>query len=608
MTAPETDSRVAGAPAASAGDPTAPGAAHGSGVVPPLPADVRAAVAQVITGRRDVRSDFTLDPVADDVLLRVLEAAHRAPSVGLSQPWDFLVVRDEVTRRRVRDLAARQRDVFAASLTADRARRFDGLKVEAILCSPVNVVVTCDPTRGGPFTLGRHADPRMASFSVATAVQNLWLAARAEGLGVGWVSFFDPAELAAELGLPGHLEVVAYLCVGHVTRFADAPELALSGWARRRPLAWAVHHETWGARRLPGGEPVSLVDETVVAVEPVDAQAAAAARERQLTLTKPAGALGELEEVSERLAAIAGTCPPPVPEPAALAVFCGDHGVHAQGVTPWPQAVTGQMVATMLDGGAMTSVLARGIGVEVCVVDVGVAAPVAPRPGLLTRNVAPGTADMLVAPAMTARECEQAIEVGVDVARDLVAQGNRLLLTGDLGIANTTSSAALVAAFTGADPASVTGRGTGIDDAMLAHKIDVVTRALARHDVSRDRPLEALAAVGGLEHAALVGFVLGAAALRTPVVLDGVIALSAALVADALAPEARGYLFAGHASAEPGCRRALEHLGLRPLLDLRLALGEGSGAVLAVPIVQGAARVLREGATFEQAEIEGRDA
>lgn len=579
-----------------------------TGVVGPLPEDVRAAVEHVIASRRDVRSDFTLDPVDDATLTRVLAAAHRAPSVGLSQPWDFLVVRDEATRARVRDLAARQRDVFAASLTTDRARRFDGLKIEAICATPLNIVVTCDPTRGGAFTLGRHADPRTAAFSVATAVQNLWLAARAEGLGVGWVSFFEPDEIAAELGLPAHVEVVAYLCVGHVRRFADAPELALSGWARRRPLAWAVHDETWGARRLPGGEPVSLTDETIAAIEPADADAAARARARQLTLTKPAGSLGELERVAERLAGIVGECPPPVPEPSALAVFAGDHGVHAQGVTPWPQAVTGQMVATMLSGGAMTSVLARGVGAEVCVVDVGVAADLPDAPGLVSRKVARGTADLLTGPAMTTEQCAQAVETGIDVARDLVAQGNRLLLVGDLGIANTTPSAALVSVFAQVSAAEATGRGTGIDDVMLAHKVDVVSRAITAHAATREAPLEALAAVGGLEHAAIVGFLLGAAALRTPVVLDGVISLSAALVADALAPDARDHWFAGHASAEPGCSHALARLGLRPLLDLSLALGEGSGAVLAVSIVQGAARVLAEGATFEQANIEGRDA
>ncbi|MGC4942946.1 5,6-dimethylbenzimidazole synthase [Kribbella sp. DT2] len=214
----------------------------------------RSVVHRVIAERRDVRRGFLDKPVDDELLTRVLEAAHRAPSVGLSQPWDFLLIRDVATRRKVHDLAAAQRDAFAASLPADRRAAFDGLKIEAILDTPLNIAVTCDPARGGRHVLGRHADPRTVWFSAAIAVQNLWLAARAEGLGVGWVSFFDPAEVGAVLGLPAHVELLGYLCVGHVEEFAAAPELMRSGWAARRPLAWAVHQEQWGHRGLPGSE------------------------------------------------------------------------------------------------------------------------------------------------------------------------------------------------------------------------------------------------------------------------------------------------------------------------------------------------------------------
>ena len=212
-------------------------------------------VHRVLAERRDVRRGFLDRPIADDVLTRVLESAHRAPSVGLSQPWDFLLVRDVATRRKVHDLAVAQRDAFAASLPPDRRSAFDGLKIEAILDTPLNIAVTCDPGRGGRHVLGRHADPRTMWFSAAIAIQNLWLAARAEGLGVGWVSFFEPGEVAAVLELPAHVELVGYLCVGHVTEFAAAPELVRTGWAARRPLSWAVHQEAWGRRGLPGDEP-----------------------------------------------------------------------------------------------------------------------------------------------------------------------------------------------------------------------------------------------------------------------------------------------------------------------------------------------------------------
>jgi len=568
------------------------------------PADVDA-LYRVVAQRRDVRTGFRPGPVDDEVLTRVLSAAHQGPSVGLSQPWDFILLRDREVRQRVQRLAQAQQEVFAAGLPGPRARAFRALKVEAILDTPVNIVVTCDPTRGGRHVLGRHAQPQVAAYSAACAVQNLWLAARAEGLGVGWVSFFDERELAGTLGLPAHLDVIAYLCLGHVEEFPPAPELVLSGWARRRPLAWAVHDGQWGRRGLPGAPPVSLLADTTSAIGPLDAEAVSQARDRQQALTKPAGSLGVLEDVSVQLAGLAGECPPPLPEPAVVAVFAADHGVHAQGVTPWPQEVTAQMVANFLASGAVVNAIAAQAGADVCVVDVGVAADLPAAPGLLPRKIRPGTADMTAGPAMSRAEAERAVEVGIETARDLVAAGHNCLLTGDMGIANTTASAALIAAFTGADPEQVTGRGTGIDDPTWQRKVEVVRRALDRHQPDPADPLGVLAAVGGLEHAALAGFILGGAALRVPVVLDGVIACAAALAARALAPDAVAGLLAGHLSTEPGARRALDALGLRPLLDLGLRLGEGSGAVLALPVVTAAARVLREVATFDSAGVSG---
>ena len=454
----------------------------------------------------------------------------------------------------------------------------------------------------------------MAAHSVAGAVQNLWLAARAEGLGVGWVSFFRERELAALLGarvgLPDHVEIVAYLCLGHVSAFADAPELESAGWARRRPLEWAVHEDVWGHH--DGGDALDAAVEASASLDVAEGEAAA--RERLTRMTVPPGALGQVAEVGVRLAGLAGECPPPVPEPAVVAVFAGDHGVHARGVTPWPQEVTHQMVANFLAGGAAVNAFAHQVGAEVVVVDVGVAATLDEGPGLLPRKVRRATADMTAGPAMTREEARAAVVVGVEVARDLVAAGNRLLVTGDMGIANTTASAALVCAFTGAAPEVVTGRGTGIDDATLAHKTAVVREALVLHGLlpepalpaERD-PLGALAAVGGLEIAGIAGLLLGGAALRTPVVVDGVVAGAAALVADALAPTASHAWLAGHRSVEPAHTLALTHLGLEPLLDLGLRVGEGTGALLAAPLVAAAARALGEVATFDAAGVASKN-
>ncbi|MER6193804.1 nicotinate-nucleotide--dimethylbenzimidazole phosphoribosyltransferase [Streptomyces cyaneofuscatus] len=586
--------------------PAAEAAAPQEPFTPPAPGyddAEREAVLRVMRERRDIRNGFRSDPIPHEVLLRVLEAAHTAPSVGHSQPWDFVVIRSAETRRSMHELAQRQREAYAKSLPKGRAKQFKELKIEAILDTPVNIVVTADPTRGGRHTLGRHTQPQMAPYSSALAVENLWLAARAEGLGVGWVSFFDEREMVRALGLPEHLEVVAYLCVGYVDEFPEEPELLQAGWSKRRPLSWVVHEETYGRRALPGEEPHDLLQETISAIRPLDAKALGEAWERQKRMTKPAGALGMLEIISAQLSGLSRMCPPPIPEPAAVAIFAGDHGVHAQGVTAWPQEVTAQMVANFLGGGAVCNAFAAQVGAEVCVVDVGVATDLPATPGLLPRKVRKGTADFTTGPALSREEVLAAIEVGIETARDLVAAGNKALLTGEMGIANTTASAALICVYTGADASEVTGRGTGINDEMHARKVDVVRRALDLHQPDASDPIGVLAAVGGLEHAAMAGFLLGGASLRTPVILDGVSAGAAALVARAIAPEALAACIAGHRSAEPGHVAALNKLGLRPLVDLDLRLGEGTGALLALPIVQSAARAMHEVATFDAAGV-----
>jgi nicotinate-nucleotide--dimethylbenzimidazole phosphoribosyltransferase len=363
-----------------------------------------------------------------------------------------------------------------------------------------------------------------------------------------------------------------------------------------------------------------------------DRAAAAAADERQGRLTKPPGALGALEALGTRLAAIAGKVPPPVPRSPVVAVFAGDHGVLSEGVSPWPAEVTAQMVANFLAGGAAVNVLASLVGAEVVVVDVGVATPLpgagagAGREGdaggagdgagggaggrrLVLAKVRPGTGNIAVEPAMTRDEAVQALDAGADLAAELVGAGADCLVTGDMGIGNTTPSAALVAAFTGLPARQVTGRGTGIGDAEWETKVGVVERSLARAAAAGadpSDPVAVLAELGGLEIAGIAGLVIGGAAARVPVVLDGVIALAGALVAHAVVPMAIDYCVAGHRSTEPGASAALAHLGLDPLLDLGLRLGEGTGGCLAIPLVQAAARLLGEMATFDSAGVSER--
>lgn len=348
--------------------------------------------------------------------------------------------------------------------------------------------------------------------------------------------------------------------------------------------------------------PDDLLAQTLAAIPPLDAAAMEAARARQAILTKPAGALGVLESTSIQLAGISGTCPPPYPDELVVAVFAADHGVVASGVTPWPQEVTTAMVENFRAGGAAVNVLAGEAGGNVVVIDIGIAGDVKSDETVWVRKVRPGTDDLAIGPAMTRGEAMLAVATGIEVAHELVDSGYDAIATGDMGIGNTTPSACLIAALTRSPAEAVTGRGTGIDDEMLARKTRIVAEATGRIPGDAD-VIDVLAAVGGLEHGGLAGLILGAASRRVPVVLDGVIAGAAALVAARLSPDSIGYCIAGHRSVEPGHALALAELGLRPLVELDLRLGEGSGAALAFPIVRASAAVLRDMATFESAGI-----
>ncbi len=330
----------------------------------------------------------------------------------------------------------------------------------------------------------------------------------------------------------------------------------------------------------------------------------AGARDGQARLTKPPGSLGRLEEIAIQVAGVQRRARPQVTR-KAIFVMAADHGVVAQGVTAYPQAVTAQMLANFAAGGAAINVLARWAGARVVVVDVGVADDAGPSEGIVRRKVGHGTRDLSVGPAMTREDATRAITVGIEVFGEELALGLDLAVTGDMGIGNTTASAAVIAAITGRPPGEVVGRGTGIDDEALARKIAVIERALALNRPDPDDALDVLAKVGGFEIGALAGVTLAAAAHRVPLVIDGVISSAGALLAACLAPGVRDFMIAGHLSTEPGHRAALARLGLRPILDLDMRLGEGTGAVLAMGIVEAAVRTMNEMATFDEAGVSG---
>ncbi len=346
---------------------------------------------------------------------------------------------------------------------------------------------------------------------------------------------------------------------------------------------------------------------TIAAIAPLDARAVASARARLDRLTKPPGSLGRLEDLVAQLAGITGSPIPSVDE-RAIVVMAADHGVVAQGVSAFPSVVTGQMVDNFLAGGAAISVLARLHHARILVVDLGIVVPPVPRDGLVSRRIGPGTRDFSREPAMTRDEALAAIDAGIELATGLAADGCELVIPGEMGIGNSTAAAAVVAALTERPAVEVTGRGTGLDDAGVARKIAIVDAAIALHRPDPADPVAVLSAVGGFEIAGLVGLLLGAGECRIPVVLDGFIVGSAALAAVRLAPALGSRLIAGHRSAEPGHHVVLDALALRPLLELDLRLGEGSGAALAFGVIDAAVRLQREMATFEEAAVSDRPA
>jgi nicotinate-nucleotide--dimethylbenzimidazole phosphoribosyltransferase len=575
---------------------------------------VRDALAEVIGGRRDIRR-FRPDAVGDELLERLLAAAHAAPSVGLSQPWRFIVVRNMEMRARVRGLAERER-WRQASRFDDRAAEFLDQKIEGVLEAPVGICVCCVPPGDGIEVLGRATIPETDVYSTACAIENLWLTARAEGLGVGWVSFYRPSELRELLGIPDVVQPLAWLCVGWPDERPTRPGLERAGWAARRPLHELVMAERWTDAPSP---PARAVTPRPPPPDPnsgpvPDAYARAAARDHNDELVKPIGSLGALEDVVERWAAATGQSPP-APLRATYLICAGDHGHALRGSSLFGQPVSSQVAGAAARGETAIGVLARARGESLTVADIGLAGDT-PR-GCVAVRVRAGTGDTTAGPAMTAGEAAAAAAAGARLAASaLAATGADCLVLGEIGIGNTATAASMICALTGVDPDRAVGRGTGLDAQGLARKRELVARALDRHRRESDAagqdaagqdpaaPESALTGLGGLELAALVGAIHAAHDRATPVLLDGMATGAAALVAVRMRPACREWLFAGHRSAEPIHALVLSELGLEPLLDLRLRLGEGSGAALALGLIEQAGRLHREMSTFQRSGVD----
>ena len=606
--------------------------------------EVRAALATVIAARRDIRR-FRPDPVPDTLLERLLEAAHRAPSVGLMQPWRLIVVRSLDTRRAVRRIAQRER-LRQAERFAGRGDEFLDQKIEGIVEAPVGICVCCDNGEPGSEVLGRGTIPETAQLSVACAIQNLWLTARAEGLGVGWVSFYRYEDLRALLGIPERVDPVAWLCVGWPDERPPRPGLEAAGWGKRLPLETVVMRERWDSERgeaaraalrqtrplpsRPSSQPLrsrpssqslrsrpspqsrsapSLRDTqqppalAAVATRDVslpDSEAQTALRDVLDELVKPPGGLGRLEELALRWTGITGA-PPPERLRLGVLVACGDHGHVRHGTTLFEQRVSTEVAAAAARGETAVGALAAALDHELLVADVGLALPT--PPGVVAAKVRAGTRDMTAAPALTDAEVAQAVEHGRELAQRLVARGCSALALGEIGIGNTATSAAMAALALRVGVDAVVGRGAAMDAPGLERKRRAVAAAVERHRAAARDPRALLAAVAGLEHCALCGALFAAAEARVPVLLDGFSVGVAALVACAIEPAVWEVAIASHRSAEPGHALVLDELGLEPLLELRLRAGEGAGAVLAARLVEAAGAAIARMATFAGAGV-----
>ena len=523
---------------------------------------VRQAVYDVIAARRDVRR-FRPDAVDDDLLARVLGAGHAAPSVGHSQPWRFIVVRDAALREQAAWMADQERLAQAALLEPEAARHLLDLQLEGIREAPLGVVVCCDRRTPAAGVLGRATFPDADLWSCACAIQNLWLAARAEGLGLGWVTLFEPTSLAALLGLPEGVVTLGWLCLGWPDERNPAPGLERAGWSRRQPLSEVVLTDRW-----PSASPSAPVSRLRA---PAQRQVVGARDAADLLLTPP-GSLGVLDRAVDKVVALGhgdlttGT----------LVLVGASHRVAELGVSAFAPGVTGDVLAAARQGRALGTVAATSAGLAVEVVDAG-----------------PSSGDLLHTNALTAPEAAALLDRGRALGGR--AAGLGLVALGEVGIGNTTVAAALVAGLLDLTPDVAVGLGSSADTAMLERKRHVVAGALARL-VDRDLhdPMVALAALGGPEVALLAGVVLGAAQAGAVILTDGLLTSAAALVAAQLEPAVTANLVAGQRSRERAHPLVLARLGLEPLLDLRLRAGEGAGACFAAGLLLAALRVRRE--------------
>lgn len=544
-----------------------------------LPATARASLAEVIGARRDVRR-FRPDAVDDALLERVLGAGHAAPSVGHSQPWRFVVVRDAALRGAAAAMADRARLEQARGMTEDDGRHLKSLQLDGLREAPLGVVVCCDRRVSAGGVLGRATFPDADLWSCACAIENMWLTARAEGLGLGWVTLFEPDELAQLLQLPPGVVTLGWLCLGWPDERPPAPGLERQGWSARLALEDVVIYDTW-SEPAPGPPRDRAVD--------AYRQARVATRDREDELLATPGSLGLLSDTLLRVGAVSHAA-----GAGTLVIAAADHPVAQLGVSAYPATTTRLVAAALSAGEGQGAVAAREAGMAMRLIDCGIDG--GPLEGWSDHRPRGPRGNLADADAMSVADAVRLVEGGERLGRQLSASGP--VAVGEVGIGNTTVAAALACALLDRPAAAVVGRGAASDTGIVRRKEAVIERAVIRAGwrpapgpLSRQDLVAVLATLGGPEQALLTGVCLGVADAGGLVVLDGMLTGTAALLATRHRSAVQAHLVAGQLSAEPGHRPVLDALGLEPLLDLRLRAGEGIGAVLATSLLRQCVRI-----------------
>lgn len=564
------------------------------------------ALLDLLRMRRDTRH-FTDDPLPDYVLEKALEAAHLAPTVGLSEATRFYIIREKTVKETIHALFASENEKIQEKISGETADKYRQLKLQAILDSPAGIIVTTDYSVLHHFTIGVSGTADTLQWSSVCAVQNLWLSLTEQGYSLGWVSILDYHQLKKILGLPAHEFPLGYFCVGKAaTDYQNQPMLQQKGWKNK-----SAHPVVKEIRTLFGDTTTKLTPTPVSdRATHFDDRLGDALTEKINQKTKPIGSLGKLEQIAWQAGMVQHTLSPEIRQPH-IVVFAGDHGIAKTGlVNPYPQAVTRQMVQNFLSEGAAINVFCQQHSIGLTIVDAGInyywTADDSCTTHLVNRKIGYGTANYLEGPAMTSDELFRCIQSGKEIVQSIAAKGCNCIGFGEMGIGNSSSAALLMHGLTGVALEDCIGRGTGVSDEQFIRKISILQKVAQLHSIGTlsAKPLELLSAIGGFEIAMMTGAYLAAVAANMLIVVDGFIATAALLPAFEMDKQILQNCLFAHTSGEKGHQKMLDFLGVDTLLQLDMRLGEGTGAALAMPLVQSAVNFLQQMASFDKASVD----